>query len=175
MMEQVFGEQIYQEVILKRVLCTRRFLWIATADLKDLFVQSGKKKGFVPFLEVMSDLIQRGAEIRLIHAKEPGPRFRKDFDKYPALTESDRLERLLCPRMHMKAIIVDGVFMYSGSANLTGAGMGAKSADGRNFESGFITDDKHFIRQMMDEYDAVFSGERCFNCKRKEICPDPIA
>ncbi len=49
------------------------------------------------------------------------------------------LERLLSPRVHFKAVVVDGTFAYSGSANLTGAGMGAKSENRRNFEVGFIT------------------------------------
>ena len=32
----------------------------------------------VPFLKVLATLIGRGVEIRLIHAKEPGPNFCKD-------------------------------------------------------------------------------------------------
>ena len=39
----------------------------------------------VPFLQVLSELIGRGVEIRLIHAKETGPNFREDFDRYPRL------------------------------------------------------------------------------------------
>ena len=30
----------------------------------------------------------RGVAVRLFHAKEPGPRFRADFDKQTALIES---------------------------------------------------------------------------------------
>lgn len=45
------------------------------------------------------------------------------------------MERMLCPRVHFKCIIVDGVKAYFGSANLTGAGMGAKSEKKRNFEN----------------------------------------
>ena len=37
-------------------------------------------------------------EVRLIHAKEPGPAFREDFDKYTVLY--DRLEQVRCPRVH---------------------------------------------------------------------------
>lgn len=33
---------------------------------------------------------------------------------------------ILCPRVHFKSVIVDGRFVFSGSANLTDAGMGAK-------------------------------------------------
>ena len=65
-------------------------------------------------MEVLAKLVSEGAEVRLIHAKEPGPRFRKDFDRYPELVESDLFERVLCPRMHMKVIIGDGAWAYVG-------------------------------------------------------------
>ena len=82
-------------------------------------------------MRVLSDLIERGVEIRLIHAKEPGPNFRQDFDKYPTLIEG--LERALCPRVHFKIIIFDMKIAYVGSANLTGAGLGMKGENTRNF------------------------------------------
>ena len=55
-------------------------LWIGTADIKDLYILKGKKDK--PFLGVISDLIGKGVEVRLIHAKEPGQNFRDDFDRY---------------------------------------------------------------------------------------------
>jgi hypothetical protein len=42
--------------------------------LKDLYVEDR------PFLGILADLIKKGREVRLIHAKEPGPNFREDFD-----------------------------------------------------------------------------------------------
>ena len=48
-----------------------------------------------------------GVSVRLIHAKEPGPRFREDFDRFPDLLHEERFERVLCPRMHSKIIIID--------------------------------------------------------------------
>lgn len=73
----------------------RHSLWIGTADIKDLYVdlpsssgrasvgscgasgQRGTQK--VPLLGVLAKLIERGVEVRLIHAKEPGPNFREDL------------------------------------------------------------------------------------------------
>lgn len=55
----------------------KKSLWIGTADIKDLHVKDGNKTK--PFLGVLADLLKRGIEIRLIHAKEPGPAFREDF------------------------------------------------------------------------------------------------
>ena len=49
------------------------------------------------------------------------------------------MEMILCPRAHFKSVIVDGKIAYSGSANLTGAGLGAKGKDRRNFEGGILT------------------------------------
>ena len=92
-LEFITNGQIYESVIQKEIPRAKRFLWIATADIKDMYVSQGKSR--VPFLKVLSDLIKKGVEIRLIHAKEPGPRFREDFDKLPALFSG--LERMLCP------------------------------------------------------------------------------
>jgi hypothetical protein len=78
--EFITDEAIYKRVILDMVFSTQEFLWIGTADMKDLYVHKGKK--MVPFLEILSGLAQRGTAIRLIHAKEPGPAFRKDFDRF---------------------------------------------------------------------------------------------
>ena len=113
--------------------------------------------------------------VRLMHAKEPGPRFRKDFDKHPDLLSSDLFERILCPRMHTKAVIVDGKLAYLGSANLTGAGIGAKHPDRRNFEAGILTDDQEIIRPLMDQLDALYLGDFCLKCQRRDVCPDPLA
>ena len=75
----------YKEV-LSRVQSVKRSLWIGTADIKDLYVEVGKEKK--PFLSLIAQLIHKGVEVRLIHAKEPGPAFREDFDKYPVLYDS---------------------------------------------------------------------------------------
>ena len=106
----------YDQVI-ERIKDVKKTLWIGTADIKDLYVKDGRVTK--PLLEVLSDLVKKGVAIRLIHAKEPGPAFRQDFDKYPALIEG--MERVLCPRVHFKIIIFDLKMAYVGSANLTGA------------------------------------------------------
>ena len=69
----------------------KRSLWIGTTDIKDLYVIQGRVEK--PFLGILAELIGRGVEIRLIHAKEPGPNFREDFDRYPRLAKM--LERVM--------------------------------------------------------------------------------
>lgn len=169
----VLNQDTYEVVMKQIVPAARRFLWLVTADLKDLHVADAGGS-FVPFLQVLAQRLDEGVEVRLIHAKEPGPRFRADFDRFPQLVESDRFERLLCPRMHTKCVIADGRLAYVGSANLTGAGMGAKNEHRRNFEAGMVTDDRTMIADLMGFLDAFFLGEHCIKCQRRDVCPDPI-
>lgn len=77
----------YTDVIAK-IANVKHHLWIGTADIKDLYVKSCSMT--VPLLKVISRLIERGVEVRLIHAKEPGPNFRKDFDDYSILANDWR-------------------------------------------------------------------------------------
>ena len=161
----------YSEVI-SRIPKVKRLLWITTADLKDLYVE--KKSGaLVPLLQILNDLVKKGVEVRLIHAKEPGTAFREDFDKYPALWGG--MEKRLCPRVHMKIIVMDSNLVYVGSANLTGAGMGMKSAANRNFEAGFLTDEPGFIDAAMSHFDQIWEGTFCSKCGRKDFCSDRIS
>ena len=194
MLTYITNSDHYKEV-LSRVQSMKHTLWIGTADIKDLYVEVGKD--MKPFLALVSQLIRRGVEVRLIHAKEPGPNFREDFDKYPILY--DRLERVLCPRVHFKIIVFDCKEVYVGSANLTGAGIGMKAETTRNFEAGILTDDPEIVEQAMNgrsserqpsllkdvrvvrdedevnQFDNVWIGKHCKSCKRREFCPDPIA
>lgn len=160
--------ELYEQVIRDAIPAAQKFVWIGTADIKDLYVEKGPR--MVPFLEILSDLISRGVEVRLIHAKEPGPAFREDFDHYPNLFEG--LERILCPRVHFKTVVVDGAFAYSGSANLTGAGIGFKGEHKRNFEAGIVTTDPQMVRRIMEQFDGIWMGARCEQCRRKQFCTD---
>jgi len=168
MIEIIEDSEIYCRVIQEEIPRAETFVWIATSDLKDLYVK--KNSRMVPFLEILSDLIEKGVSIRLIHAKEPGPAFRKDFDRYPNLFEG--MERLLCPRVHFKCVLVDARMVYMGSANLTGAGMGAKSDSRRNFEMGILSTDEEVISHVMTRFDRIWMGEACSTCRRKEFCGD---
>ena len=158
----------YDQVI-KRIKDVKKTLWIGTADIKDLYVKDGR--GTKPLLEVLSDLVKKGVAIRLIHAKEPGPAFRQDFDKYPALIEG--MERVLCPRVHFKIIIFDLKMAYVGSANLTGAGIGMKGENTRNFEAGILSTNKDFVKNAAEQFDSVWIRLRAsanvnnfLSCKR---------
>jgi hypothetical protein len=165
----ITNEQLYKQAI-EPVAGATSFVWVGTADIKDLHVPH---KGTVQsFLSILDSLAKKKVAIRLLHAKDPGVNFKKSFDKYPLLWKN--MERQLCPRVHFKLIIIDGKFAYTGSANLTGAGLGIKSVNTRNFESGFVTTDPEIVKAIMNQFDEVWMGKYCKNCRRKEFCGDPI-
>ena len=87
------NKDIYERVACGIVPQAKERLWIATADIKDMYVDTGGRD-MVPFLEVLDGMLKRGVELRLIHAKEPGPNWRDDFDRYPDLWRG--MERMLC-------------------------------------------------------------------------------
>lgn len=161
----------HYDIVLNLATQAKHSLWIGTTDIKDLYVTQGRVEK--PFLGILAELIGRGVEIRLIHAKEPGPNFREDFDRYPRLAKM--LERVMCPRVHFKIIVIDQKICYVGSANLTGAGMGMKSSYRRNFEAGIITDASDIVNAAVEEFDKVWRGGECKKCQRHKYCPDPIA
>ena len=168
-LEYIQNEQHYVKV-LQQALTVKRELWIGTADIKDLFIKDGSRSA--PFLGLLSKLVSRKVNIRLLHAKEPGPLFRKDFDKYPNLAKG--LERAICPRVHFKLFIFDLETAYIGSANLTGAGIGMKSPNRRNFEAGILTNDPEIIENAINQFDTVWRGDYCKKCDRKELCGDRL-
>ena len=165
-MTQYIADEAHFREVIARAAGVRRSRWIGTADIKDLYVEER------PFLGVLADLIEKGREVRLIHAKEPGPNFREDFDRYPVLFTG--LERVLCPRVHFKIIVFDLNLAYIGSANLTGAGLGMKSGRTRNFEAGILTDEPELVEAAMSQFDAVWAGFKCKTCGRRAYCPDPV-
>ena len=150
MIHYIADKEHYTKVL---ALCekVKHDLWIGTADLKDLYVEGGRD--VVPFLSVLDKLLKQGVDVRLLHAKEPGENFREDFDKYPGLWSS--LERRLCPRVHFKIMIFDCSVAYIGSANLTGAGMGMKGDNNRNFEAGILTDMLSLVDAATSHLDYV--------------------
>lgn len=165
----IINEELYNQVV-GAVSKATSWVWIGTSDMKDLHVEH---KGSVhSFLAVLDSLAIKKVAIRILHAKEPGVNFRRSFDRYPLLWKS--MERQLCPRVHFKHVIIDGKFAYTGSANLTGAGLGMKGVNTRNFEAGIITTDPSIVEDIMSQFDEVWMGKFCKACRRREYCGDPI-
>lgn len=73
-----------------------------------------------------------------------------------------------------KMLVFDVKEVYIGSANLTGADIGMKTDNKRNFEAGILTDNPEIVEQAMNQFDEIWMGKHCKKCKRREFCPDPI-
>lgn len=169
--ELLSGTELYREVILRRLAQARESVWISTANVKEMYVERNGQ--FDSVLALFSELAGRGVELRLLHAELPSRPFRAAFDKRKRLVRGG-LSLKICPRVHFKTVLVDGAWCYLGSANLTGAGLGAKGEDKRNFELGFVTEDFDVIDRVTALFESVWSGVECRTCKLRDVCPDPI-
>jgi len=151
-------------------LNARVSLDIMTADFKAMIVpQRGRRRG-ESIVQVFRRLAERGVEIRLLHAGTPSePALRELKAALPANLVIRR-----CPRLHAKTVIVDCRQMYLGSANLTGAGLGAKADGRRNFEMGVWTESSSLIDGVLEQFNALWEGRQCKGCKRKDVCPVPL-
>ncbi|MEO8701934.1 MAG: phospholipase D family protein [Kofleriaceae bacterium] len=181
--ELISGRGHYERVI-AAVTAAHTSVWISTANVKELMVEdhrarpgrnrSMRRKQFVSILALLDELAGRGVELRLLHADLPSGPFRSAIAEHPQLV-AGALALRRCPRVHMKAVIVDGELLYLGSANWTGAGLGAKGSGRRNFELGIVTDDGGLLDQVQAIYEQVWSGGECTGCKLRAECPGPLA
>ena len=124
-------------------------------------------------LDLFDGLAARGVELRMLHAGVPSRAFQAELRAHPRL-RAGGLEMRRCPRVHLKMIAVDGAALYLGSANFTGAGLGAKGDHRRNFEAGVMTDDDVLLDEMQGAFDAIWSGRECKGCVLRSVCPKPL-
>jgi len=163
--------EIYDRVLREAVPRAERSIWIATANLKDCQIEINRSfRSIVRFFE---GLCSRGVEIRVLHSSVPSEPFLLDLRQSDLQTENLFTMRR-CVRVHFKALIVDGKQMYLGSANVTGAGMGAKGATRRNFEIGFMTTHPFLIHQVTGKFRRIWNGRTCEGCDRREVCAVPL-
>ena len=185
-LELIGGRGHYDRVV-RAVMEARRSVWIATANLKELMVEDtraapGRRRtiraagraarSYRSILDVFDELAGRKVELRILHATRPSRAFRATLARQPRLAKA--LELRACPRVHFKLVVVDGAFVYVGSANWTGAGLGAKGAGRRNFELGFAGADDGLLDRVQETFDRVWRGAACKGCKLREICPAPL-
>lgn len=168
--------------VIDRVLNAKRSVWIATANLKELMIEDarlvpGRRRGRTPYRSVLSafsELAERKVELRVLHASEPSRIFRRDFDRQKRLVAGG-MELRLCPRNHLKLVIVDGQSLYFGSANWTGAGLGAKQDGRRNFELGVLTQDERLLDITQETFERIWRGRECDGCRLRDTCPMPLS
>ena len=179
---ELIADRDHYEQVIQAVLGATNSVWIATANLKELMVEDprvlpgrrrGRRGNFRSVLEVFVELVQRGVELRILHASMPSRPFRKSFDAQPALVAGG-VDMRLCPRVHLKTVVVDAELAYLGSANWTGAGLGAKGEGRRNFEMGVLSSDEQLIDQVQARYDRIWRGAECADCRLRDECEMPL-
>ena len=155
-------------------------VWIATANIKTLLVEAQPgtrdhaRGRYVPIVETFRTLAARGVSIRLLHAAAPSRLFAKELAARKRWLAPPRFEMRRCPRVHLKMIAVDGASLYLGSANLTGAGLGAKGDGRRNFEMGILTEDDFLLDAAQERFDTIWRGASCKGCRLHSVCPRPL-
>ncbi len=168
--ELVVDGEHFQRIVLEGICTARVSVDIATADFKAMLVPTGGRRRAESIVSVLRKLAVKGVEIRLLHAGVPSSAALIELKK--GLPANLIIRR--CPRLHAKTVVIDARSMYLGSANLTGAGLGAKADGRRNFEWGVWTQSPAMIEAVLDEFNALWVGQHCEGCKRRDVCPVPL-
>jgi phosphatidylserine/phosphatidylglycerophosphate/cardiolipin synthase-like enzyme len=175
----LFDRDHYEHVI-QAMARASTSVWIATANVKQLMIEApvgtrDRARGrYVPILDTLQSLCDRGVGVRLLHATPPSGPFRQELASRAKRLGPPRFQMRACPRVHLKMIAIDGGLLYLGSANFTGAGLGAKGDGRRNFEAGILTDDEWMLDAAQARFDTIWRGVECGTCRMRGECPRPI-
>ncbi|MCG5053561.1 MAG: phospholipase D family protein [Myxococcales bacterium] len=199
-LELVSGRGHYERVV-TRLLSAKRSVWVATANLKELRVEDHRARpgvsrtrqrgSYRSILGVFDELAGKGVELRLLHAGLASGPFRRELARLPRLSggvglgtraltgkqapaQAPALHMRQCPRVHLKVVVVDGAEVYLGSANFTGAGLGARGEGRRNFELGVMSRDDHLLDEVQALFDHIWRGDACKGCRLRAVCPAPL-
>jgi phosphatidylserine/phosphatidylglycerophosphate/cardiolipin synthase-like enzyme len=177
--ELISDGQHYDKVMLAALSAARVSIWIATANVKDIRLEApvgtrARARGqYLSITERLTELVRRNVQVRILHGALPSRPFRESLAQSPELVRP-RFEMRHCPRVHLKMIAVDGAYLYLGSANFTGAGLGAKGEGRRNFELGVATDDDVLLDAAQARFERIWRGGDCGNCRLRAECPAPL-
>ncbi len=169
MIRYIESDEHYREVVECLMCGASERLDIATANIKAIRILTGKRP--IDLLAFFRKRISEGVRVRVLHSAVPSEYLLRIAGKRP-MPEGFAMRR--CPRVHQKTIIADDRLLYIGSANLTGAGIGAKSSSRRNFEVGVLTDEQSFIDKASSLFEMIWCGDMCLECGRKGFCPIPL-
>lgn len=170
----------YDQLIARDVASAKVSVWISTANLKTMLVEApigsrARARGrFISFFETLADLARRGVDVCILHASPPSGPLKREIDRLGA-SSAGLVKLRRCPRVHLKMIAIDGRLLYLGSANVTGAGLGAKGEGRRNFEMGIVTDDTAMLDAAQARFDRIWRGAECAACKLRGECPRPLS
>lgn len=173
-MRLLTDRDIYEQFTERLLVQAEHYIWIATANIKGTKMRYRGR--FISFVDFLAAMVHRGVAIRIIHAELPSGPFRERYEQLDTRGAlSGGIEFLHCIRMHAKLFIVDGRIVLTGSPNLTGAGIGAKGINTRNFETAFLCENEREAEPFVDYFDRVWMGALCPKCGRRDTCPAPPA
>lgn len=169
--ELIVDDDHFDRVVLGGVCRAEVSVDITTADFKAMLSPTSPNQRRAPsIVKILADLARRGVEVRLMHAGVPSAAALRELK---GVSHRNMVIRR-CPRLHAKSVVVDYKRAYIGSANLTGAGLGAKHVDRRNIEWGIWTDSPKLIDSVEQQFNRLWEGERCGPCRLKDRCPVPL-
>jgi len=160
----------FRTIVLEGICGAKTSVDIMTADFKAMLVPDGYSRRARSIVEIFRVLANKGVEVRLLHAGVPSSAALRELKR--ELPTGLTIRR--CPRLHAKTVIIDSARMYLGSANLTGAGLGAKADGKRNFEMGIWTESAAMIDAVSEQFNQLWEGKPCKSCRRKDVCPVPL-
>lgn len=191
--ELVADHDHLRRVVQEGMLQAKVSLDVSTADFKAMLAPGsvgigrpvtrsrGRQNEAASIVQHFGELADRGVEVRVLHAGVPsGPTLQqlklrgRVTHRRGTAPAAGRLTVRRCPRLHAKAVVVDARWLYLGSANLTGAGLGAKGPTRRNFEWGVISRSPALIDAVLERFNSLWEGECCTDCGRREVCPVPL-
>jgi phosphatidylserine/phosphatidylglycerophosphate/cardiolipin synthase-like enzyme len=175
----------YESLVSRTIGSATVSVWISTANMKAMLVEApigsrARARGrYVSFFETLFELAKRGVDVRVLHASAPSGPLAREMNKLGGVSTGakdakGKVAMRRCPRVHLKMIAVDGRLLYLGSANLTGAGLGAKGDGRRNFEMGIVTDDDGMLDMAQERFDRIWRGAECASCALRTTCDAPL-
>ena len=154
----VVDEEHYSEVF-KRMTEVKRYLKIATGDLKNftVTVESEGVEEKLRLCEFFLSLVNRGVHVQVVSMK-PFFFYLYTKENCPQLLESPLFELRYNERNHMKMFVFDDECAYIGSANITSAAIGKRANGRRNHEAGVLMWGENLIKAPLSQFDKVWDN-----------------
>lgn len=171
----IVNDEHYDEVI-ERIRNARRSIVVMIANFKKFRLKPAKGKNYndgTPFLKMLIEKAKSGVSVKAL-CSSTSYGMDQELEMYYDKKAPKTFQYKQCVRSHIKMIIIDDCYAYIGSANVTGAGLGQGNYTPGNFEMGILTTDPGIIDKAKNEFEAIWNGNYCKNCHRRDACVKPM-
>ena len=161
------------------MLDAKRSVWIATANLKELMVEGPvlalgrRRNSYRSVLEAFDELAQRGVELRILHASLPSRPFRDEFDRHQRLV-SGGLQLRMCPRVHLKTVIVDARVLVSRQRQLDRRRPRRQGRGPAQLRARHRQRRRALLDQVQALYEQIWSGAAVRGVQAARDCEAPL-